>query len=186
VPALCSALAWLGSAAGGIAMGQIAERVGMRWTLMFGALMIAAGLLLSSLGKPIDLYLGHVLFMGLLGNSGINYAAAFAAGNAFGLANTLVIAMLVLRPSRARAAARAGLIQPDSAVLAVSAGNYQRAASSSPQESWSFGESMEQRTAGNSEPPPLYTRCINKMAQVHVCPRPIHHPLLTEIASLME
>ena len=72
VPALCYALAWLGSAAGGIAMGQIAERVGVRWTVMFGALMIAAGLLLSSRGKPIDLYLGHGLFMGLLGNSGIN------------------------------------------------------------------------------------------------------------------
>ena len=115
VPALCYARL----AAGGIAMGQIAERVGVRWTVMFGALMIAAGLLLSSLGKPIDLYLGHGLFMGLLGNSGLNYAAAFAAGIAFGLANTLVIAMLVLRQSRARAAARAGLIQPDSAVLAV-------------------------------------------------------------------
>ena len=118
-PALCYALAWLGSAAGGIAMGQIAERLGVRWTVMCGALMVAAGLLLSSLGKPIDLYLGHGLFMGLLGNSGLNYAAAFAAGIAFGLANTVVIAMLVLRQSRARAAARAGLIQPDSAVLAV-------------------------------------------------------------------
>src|SRR6202023_3563481 len=72
VPALSYSLAWLGSAVGGIAMGQIAERVGVRWTVMFGALMIAAGLLLSSLGKPIDLYLGHGLFMGLLGNSGIN------------------------------------------------------------------------------------------------------------------
>jgi len=71
-PALCYALAWLGSAAGGIAMGQIAERLGVRWTVMCGALMVAAGLLLSSLGKPIDLYLGHGLFMGLLGNSGIN------------------------------------------------------------------------------------------------------------------
>jgi MFS family permease len=72
VPALCYALTWLGSAAGGIAMGHIAERIGVRWTVIFGALMIAAGLLLSSLGKPIDLYLGHGLFMGLLGNSGIN------------------------------------------------------------------------------------------------------------------
>src|SRR5439155_4549322 len=72
VPALCYALAWFGSAAGGIAMGQVAERVGVRWTVVFGALMIAAGLLLSSLGKPIDLYLGHGLFMGLLGNAGIN------------------------------------------------------------------------------------------------------------------
>jgi len=103
VSALCYALARLGSAAGGIAMGQIADRIGVRWTVMFGALMIAAGLLLSSLGKPIDLYLGHGLFMGLLGNSGIHYAAAFATGIAFGLADMLVIAMLVLRQSRARA-----------------------------------------------------------------------------------
>jgi MFS family permease len=72
VPALCSALAWLGSSVGGIAMGQIAERVGVRWTVMFGALMIATGLLLASLGHRIDLYLGHGLFMGLLGNAGLN------------------------------------------------------------------------------------------------------------------
>src|SRR4051812_32126064 len=44
VPALCYALAWFGSAAGGIGMGQLAERVGVRWTVIFGALMIAAGL----------------------------------------------------------------------------------------------------------------------------------------------
>ena len=72
VPALCSALAWLGSAVGGIAMGQIAERVGVRWTASFGALMIAIGLVLSSLGNRFDLYLGHGLFMGLLGNAGLN------------------------------------------------------------------------------------------------------------------
>src|ERR1700761_1372906 len=72
VPALCSALAWLGSAVGGIAMGQIAERVGVRWTAAFGGMMIAAGLLLSSLGHRIDLYVGHGLFMGLLGNAGLN------------------------------------------------------------------------------------------------------------------
>src|ERR1700756_2385418 len=72
VPALCYALAWLGSAAGGIVMGQIAERVGVRWTVAFGALMIAAGLVVSSLGRPINLYLGPALLMGLLGNAGIN------------------------------------------------------------------------------------------------------------------
>jgi MFS family permease len=72
VPALSYSLAWLGSAVGGIAMGQIAERVGVRWTVMFGALMIAAGLVLSSVGERIDLYLGHGLLMGLLGNAGIN------------------------------------------------------------------------------------------------------------------
>jgi MFS family permease len=72
VPALCSALAWLGSAVGGIAMGQIAERIGVRWTASFGAVMIALGLVLSSLGHRLDLYLGHGLFMGLLGNAGLN------------------------------------------------------------------------------------------------------------------
>ena len=72
VPALSYSLAWLGSAAGGIAMGLIAERVGVRWTVMFGAMMIAVGLVLSSRGGWIELYLGHGLFIGLLGNAGIN------------------------------------------------------------------------------------------------------------------
>ena len=72
VPALCSALAWLGSSVGGIAMGQVAERVGVRWTVIFGALMIAVGLMLSSRGHRLDLYIGHGLFMGLLGNAGLN------------------------------------------------------------------------------------------------------------------
>ena len=43
VPALASALAWLGSGAGGIMMSRIADRVGTRWTVMFGALMIGVG-----------------------------------------------------------------------------------------------------------------------------------------------
>ena len=72
VPSLAYSLAWLGSAAGGIAMGLVAERVGVRWTVIFGAVMIAAGLVLSSLGGRIALYLGHGLFIGLLGNAGIN------------------------------------------------------------------------------------------------------------------
>ncbi|MGA8550409.1 MAG: MFS transporter, partial [Stellaceae bacterium] len=72
VPALSVSLAWLGSAFGGIAMGRVAERTGVRWTVIFGALMIAAGLILSSLGGRWSLYVGHGLFMGLLGNAGIN------------------------------------------------------------------------------------------------------------------
>jgi MFS family permease len=72
VPALAVSLAWLGSAFGGIAMGWIAERVGVRWTVIFGAVMIAAGLVLSSVGGRFSLYIGHGLFMGLLGNAGIN------------------------------------------------------------------------------------------------------------------
>src|SRR5437762_14259603 len=50
VPALAFALAWFGSALGGIAMGWLAERLGIRWTVIGGALMVALGLVLSSLG----------------------------------------------------------------------------------------------------------------------------------------
>jgi MFS family permease len=72
VPALAYSLAWLGSAFGGIMMGRIAERVGVRWTVMFGALMIGSGLALSTAGGRASLYVGHGLFMGLVGNAGIN------------------------------------------------------------------------------------------------------------------
>lgn len=72
VPALGTALAWLGMGVGGLAMGPIAERIGVRWTVSFGAVMIACGLALSSLGEAWQLYVGHGLFIGLLGNSGIN------------------------------------------------------------------------------------------------------------------
>ncbi len=72
VPALAYSLAWLGSAAGGIAMGRLAERVGVRWTVMGGAVMIGLGLVISTLGGRSALYLGHGVFIGLLGNAGIN------------------------------------------------------------------------------------------------------------------
>jgi MFS family permease len=72
VPALAYSLAWLGAAAGGIAMGRLAERVGVRWTVMSGAVMISLGLVISSLGGRTMLFLGHGLFIGLLGNAGIN------------------------------------------------------------------------------------------------------------------
>ncbi len=72
VPSLAVSLVWFGSGFGGIAMGQIAERVGIRWTVTFGAVMIALGLLLSTYGAPWPLYVGHGLLIGLLGLSGIN------------------------------------------------------------------------------------------------------------------
>lgn len=71
-PALAGSLAWFGSAIGGIAMGRIAERVGVRWTVTFGAVMICAGLLLATTGPSWQLQLGYGLFVGLLGLSGIN------------------------------------------------------------------------------------------------------------------
>jgi MFS family permease len=72
VPALAFALAWLGWAVGGVAMGWAAERIGVRWTVMFGAVMIGLGLVISSLGGKAALYVGHGLFIGLIGNAGIN------------------------------------------------------------------------------------------------------------------
>ena len=72
IPALASALAWLGSGIGGIMMGWIADRVGTRWTVICGALMIGVGLAISTLGPPGPLWLGHGLFIGLIGLGGIN------------------------------------------------------------------------------------------------------------------
>jgi MFS family permease len=72
VPALAYSLAWLGMAVGGVATGRIAERIGVRWTVAFGAVMIALGLVVSTGGAPWQLYLGHGVLMGLIGNAGIN------------------------------------------------------------------------------------------------------------------
>jgi len=72
VPALASALAWLGSGVGGILMGRIANRVGTRWTVLCGSLMIALGLTISTFGPPWPLWVGHGFFIGLIGLGGIN------------------------------------------------------------------------------------------------------------------
>ena len=72
IPALASALAWLGSGAGGILMGRIADRVGTRWTVICGSLMIGLGLSISTLGSPWALWIGHGLFIGLVGLGGVN------------------------------------------------------------------------------------------------------------------
>src|SRR5271163_1214964 len=50
VPALAGALMWIGSGLGGILMGRVAERLTIRFTVMFGAAMIAIGLALSTYG----------------------------------------------------------------------------------------------------------------------------------------
>jgi MFS family permease len=72
VPALAASLAWIGYGAGGIVMGLIAERVGVRWTVLFGAVMIAVGLALSTGGATWQLYTGQGLFVGFLGIGGMN------------------------------------------------------------------------------------------------------------------
>ena len=72
VPALASSLAWLGSGFGGIIMSRIAGRIGTRWTVIFGSLMIGLGLAISTLGPPWPLWIGHGLFIGMIGIGGIN------------------------------------------------------------------------------------------------------------------
>ncbi|HEU0218868.1 MAG TPA: MFS transporter [Stellaceae bacterium] len=72
VPALAYSFAWLGASIGGIPMGRLAERFGVRWTVMGGAAMIALGLVIGQSGGRIGLLVGYGVFIGLLGNSGIN------------------------------------------------------------------------------------------------------------------
>lgn len=72
VPALGYSLAWFGSAVGGIAMGRIADRIGTKWTIAFGAASIAVGLAISAGHSTWRLWLGHGVFVGLLGIGGIN------------------------------------------------------------------------------------------------------------------
>src|SRR5260370_7904451 len=71
VLALAGALVWVGTGAGGVLMGWLADRIGVRATVAIAASMMAAGLALSSLGPIWTLYVGQGLMVGLLGNGGI-------------------------------------------------------------------------------------------------------------------
>src|SRR5260221_12686222 len=71
VVALAGALVWVGTGAGGIFMGWLADRIGVRRVIIIGACMIAGGLALSSLGSIWALCVGHGLVIGLLGNCGV-------------------------------------------------------------------------------------------------------------------
>jgi MFS family permease len=71
-PALATSLAWVGTSIGGVVMGRLADWYGVRWTVIFGAVSICIGLFISTLGAPWQLYVGHGVFIGLLGNSGLN------------------------------------------------------------------------------------------------------------------
>src|SRR4051794_18128784 len=70
VLALAGSLVWIGTGSGGILMGWLADRIGLRRTVAIGAVMIAGGLALSSLGSIWALYVGHAL-LGFLGNGGV-------------------------------------------------------------------------------------------------------------------
>jgi MFS family permease len=72
VPSGAMSLAMLGTGVGGLVMGWVAERVGVRAVVMFGAVMVCAGLALSSRGEAWHLYAGHGSLIGLIGNGAIN------------------------------------------------------------------------------------------------------------------
>ena len=61
VVALAGALVWVGTGMGGIVMGWVADRIGVRSTVVFGALMAALGLAVSTTGQVWALFLGHAV-----------------------------------------------------------------------------------------------------------------------------
>src|SRR5438046_2671602 len=69
--ALAGALTWLGTGAGGILMGWVAERTSSRLTVIFGTVMIALGLAVSASGNIWAILIGHTLLVGLLGNGAL-------------------------------------------------------------------------------------------------------------------
>jgi MFS family permease len=71
VIALAGALVWIGTGAGGIPMGWLADRIGIRAIVAIGTAMMAAGLALSTLGQIWALYVGHGVLIGLIGNGAI-------------------------------------------------------------------------------------------------------------------
>ena len=70
-PALAVSLTYIGSGMGGIMMGWIAGRVGMRRVVIVCGLMIALGLVLASYGGLYQLYASNLLLIGLLGAAGM-------------------------------------------------------------------------------------------------------------------
>jgi MFS family permease len=69
VVALAGALVWVGTGMGGIVMGWVADRIGVRSTVVFGAVMAALGLAVSTTGQVWALFFGHAILIGLLGSS---------------------------------------------------------------------------------------------------------------------
>ncbi|HTV45171.1 MAG TPA: MFS transporter [Stellaceae bacterium] len=71
VVALAAAMVWVGTGLGGIVMGWVADRVGARATVIFGAVMTALGLVVSSAGQVWTLYLGNLVLVGFLGGGAL-------------------------------------------------------------------------------------------------------------------
>jgi MFS family permease len=71
VPALAVSLTYIGSGLGGILMGWISGRVGVRRVVIGCGSMLAAGLVGASFGGLWSLYLCNLLLIGLLGAAGM-------------------------------------------------------------------------------------------------------------------
>ena len=69
VPTLATSLSFIGAGFGGILMGWLSERVGIRAIVTFGAVMIAIGMAIASSGGVTRLYVGYGVFTGLFGAS---------------------------------------------------------------------------------------------------------------------
>ncbi|MCF8531819.1 MAG: MFS transporter [Reyranella sp.] len=67
--AAVGAFVYVGASIGGILAGWLAGRLGVRRIVMFGAAMMAAGLVLSASGGLLELYAGHGVLMGLFGSA---------------------------------------------------------------------------------------------------------------------
>ena len=72
VPALAAALASFGTGLGGILMGWIAERAGVRLTTALGAVAVGLGMVVATQGGIWGLYLGFGALVGLLGNGAMS------------------------------------------------------------------------------------------------------------------
>lgn len=72
IPSAALSLSMLGTGIGGLAMGWLSDRIGVRAVVMLGATMVCTGLMLSASGQIWQLYLGHGLFVGLLGTAAIH------------------------------------------------------------------------------------------------------------------
>ncbi len=71
VLALAGAVTWIGTGLGGIAMGWLADRIGIRNSVLIGIVMVAAGMALCSTGHIWALYVGQGLLIGFLGMGAI-------------------------------------------------------------------------------------------------------------------
>jgi MFS family permease len=92
--ALAGSLAWLGTGLGGILMGWLADRVGLRRIVLFGAAMLAAGLVVSARGGVFFLLLGHGLLIGFLGSGALFPPLLIYVSRLFGRRRGVAVALV--------------------------------------------------------------------------------------------